>query len=65
MMTEHRFELTITLGNAAMRGERDIAAALERVAQQVREHVGAGKIMDENGNAVGRFNYHREVVRDE
>lgn len=49
------FTLTIELGNDAMREAADVADALEQVAAQVRDGYNAGRIMDVNGNTVGRY----------
>ncbi|HET6329215.1 MAG TPA: hypothetical protein VFF76_00370 [Holophagaceae bacterium] len=50
-----RFKLSITLGNDAMQTSDDIATALERVAEHMRNGSDGGAIHDENGNAVGHF----------
>ena len=49
------FTLTIELGNDAMRSKRDVAKALEVVADRLRSQVAEGKIRDVNGNTVGSF----------
>jgi DUF917 family protein len=51
------FTLTIELGNDAMRSKRDVAKALEVVADRLRSQVAEGKIRDVNGNTVGSFAY--------
>lgn len=57
----NRFQLTIELGNDAMRSMRDVAAALQRVADALK-HEGiddvdwpSGRIRDVNGNTVGQW----------
>lgn len=57
--------LTIRLGNAEMKNGQDVAAALEKVADRLREFYGAddlgewhnlnGGVLDANGNHVGRW----------
>ena len=51
------FELTIELGNEAMQNTSDVATALERVAMRLRHGDTDGRIMDFNGNKVGRFTF--------
>ncbi|MEK6794089.1 MAG: hypothetical protein AABZ39_04890 [Spirochaetota bacterium] len=50
-----KFTLEINLGNAAMSNRWDIAEAVEKVAPKLRRGDISGKIMDENGNSVGKF----------
>ena len=50
-----RFQLTIDLGNDAMRTPDDIAGALRQVASTVQGGTGSGKVWDVNGNNVGTF----------
>lgn len=51
-----QFNLRILLGNDSMREPRHIADALRRVAQQIDNSHGAeGTIMDNDGNAIGKF----------
>lgn len=49
------FTLTIEGGNEAMQDRMDIASALEKVAKRLRAGEDGGKIMDVNGNTVGKF----------
>jgi hypothetical protein len=58
------FKLTIALGNNAMQTAEDVAGALRGLADhvaQIGEYVDfggyrdAGKVRDENGNAVGTW----------
>jgi hypothetical protein len=49
------FTLNIELGNAAMQWPRELAAAVEFVAEQIRDGVIAFPVMDENGNKVGSW----------
>ena len=55
------FKVTIMLGNAAMSSPADVAKALRNLAGKVAKlsaHLpDSGKIMDENGNSVGRWSY--------
>lgn len=51
------FSLCITMGNDAMQTHEDVAAALERVATQLRAGTVAGRIMDGNGQKVGSFEF--------
>jgi hypothetical protein len=65
-----RFQLEIELGNDAMQTAEDIQDALTKLvkSQRLTRYVGSdrlskidgGKIMDENGNTVGKW----EVVKD-
>jgi hypothetical protein len=55
-----KFELHIELENDAMQTYEDIARSLEQTASKLRDYarvtVGeTGRIMDINGNAVGRW----------
>lgn len=49
------FSIEITLGNAAMQTQEDVAAALERVAKRLKGGDEEGSIKDINGNTVGNF----------
>lgn len=62
------FDLSIDLGNDAMKTPRDVAGALLRVAQDLMEKAPQtdrknalydvfGKIKDENGNSVGKWKF--------
>lgn len=55
-----KFKLEIELGNDAMQSYDDLAAALEKTARKLRDYAEVtigetGRIMDENGLAVGRW----------
>jgi len=51
-----QFNLSITLGNAAMQYYDDIAGALHRVANRLPWEEGeSGSIQDLNGNTVGKW----------
>lgn len=50
-----KFRLEIQLGNDAMQDAQDVARALEATARRMRQGDESGKIMDANGNSVGRF----------
>ncbi len=55
-----KFNLTITLGNAAMQTSADLTRALREVAERLRnfrEFTGAesGNVRDVNGNLVGQW----------
>lgn len=58
-----RFVLTIALENDAMQDQHDVAEALRSVADRLSKLVSSnfgpygleGKIMDVNGNSVGRW----------
>jgi hypothetical protein len=49
------FELTIAMGNDAMKDCEQIAVALEDVKWRVFKGATEGPIMDMNGNKVGQF----------
>jgi hypothetical protein len=49
------FRLTIEMENEAMRSRRDVAGALRGLAKRLEDGESEGRIMDENGNTVGRF----------
>lgn len=51
------FEVKISLGNDAMRTHEDVAKALGEVARRLRRGAQHGKVMDENGNSVGTFEF--------
>lgn len=58
-----KFKLEIELGNEAMQDQHDVAKALANVAERLRKLVSTkfgpygleGKIQDQNGNTVGRW----------
>jgi hypothetical protein len=56
-----RFDLTIELGNAAMRDAADVSIALEQIADRLEGLEGfpgfEGVIVDANGNTVGRWRF--------
>ena len=58
-----RFKLKIDLGNDAMLTYDDLAMALHRVADKLKDHYGVamgeaeGAVIDENGNSVGRWRF--------
>ena len=57
-MKPNRFTLTIDLGNDAMRARRHVARALADLAKKMpHEDRTDGKILDENGNSVGRWEF--------
>jgi len=54
------FELKIELGNDAMQTPRDVAFVLKKLASKLDDMGGfalvdGGKIMDANGNSVGKW----------
>ena len=49
------FTLTIQLGNAAMETSDDVAEALRRVADKMERNGFDGRIVDLNGNTVGKY----------
>jgi hypothetical protein len=57
------FVLTIKLENEAMRDQHDVAKALRVVADRLKKYISTnwgpygleGKILDDNGNSVGRW----------
>jgi hypothetical protein len=52
------FTLTIELGNDAMRKRRHVASALRDVANAIGQgQADEGRIRDENGNTVGRWEF--------
>lgn len=52
------FKLKIEMGNAAMLNRRDVARALKEVAAKLNARNGTeGRIMDENGNTVGSWEF--------
>jgi len=51
------FVLKIELGDDAMRSYNDVARALRSTAHKVDEGRSYGKIMDDNGNSVGEFEF--------
>jgi len=56
-----RFVVEIELGNEAMATPRDIAEALTRLAERLKQidgDPGEGVIRDINGNTVGRYTFH-------
>lgn len=54
-MTWDAFRLALELGNDAMREPEHVADALEQVAERLREGATSGRVRDENGNTVGRW----------
>jgi len=56
-----KFVLNITMGNDAMRVRQDLALALESVKTRLlSSSVSEGKIMDLNGNSVGKWEFVEE-----
>lgn len=66
-----KFTLEIDMGNAAMLSRRDLARALEALAEKARsgdlfrsmlpgDSLNSGKIRDENGNTVGAWHFVEE-----
>lgn len=49
------FRLEIVKGNEAMQTPEDVAAALERVAERLKDGCICGVIADRNGNIVGKW----------
>lgn len=56
-MEGETFLLEISMGNAAMQDDADVAYALHNVAERLERGNRAGKIMDANGNTVGTFTF--------
>ena len=55
-MKYDKFTLKIELGNDAMLSRRDVARALRKVADRLRnEDRDDAKILDDNGNSVGEW----------
>ncbi len=58
-----KFTITIELGNAAMLTQEDVARALEKTASKIRDYSDppcsgeGGRVIDANGNAVGRWGF--------
>ncbi len=51
------FTLTIATSNDAMNEPIDVAFALRRVAQRLSDGDTSGRVMDQNGNTVGTFEF--------
>ncbi len=56
------FNLTIDLGNDAMRTEANVAEAITNVREQLLKGVHGAKVFDLNGNTVGSFEYDYDGV---
>ena len=58
-MKYERFKLEIELGNDAMRTRADVIRALRRLATAIEmtSKVDEAKILDINGNSVGRWSF--------
>ena len=56
-----KFVLEIEMGNAAVSDNYDIAGLLLKVHEKLLKDNDSGKIMDYNGNCVGKFG----IVEDE
>jgi hypothetical protein len=54
-MSEHRFDLGIKLGNAAMCKPEHVVLALQDAADQVERGLEVGRLRDLNGNTVGSW----------
>lgn len=54
-----RFNLSITLGNDAMKDQRDVARTLRDVADRIELEAGDAPIHDDNGNKCGRWSFTR------
>lgn len=52
-----KFTLEIEMGNDMMRRPSHVADALAKVAKRILDGSDGGKIMDMNGNSVGRFDF--------
>ena len=58
-----KFSIDIKLGDDAMRSVEDVAEALEKTAAKIRTYADppsrgeGGRVMDRNGNAVGRWGF--------
>lgn len=64
------FKLDIELGNDRMKNYNDIARALKKTADKVRVYARVepgetGRIMDENGNSVGRWTVMKDDPGDD
>lgn len=52
------FKLEIELGNDAMQDREDVASALRKAAEKIEQTSAAlGRIIDENGNTVGTWDF--------
>ena len=49
------FALKISLGNEAMQTGEDVARALRKVADKLDRGEDRGRVVDDNGNAVGEW----------
>lgn len=56
-MDYENFKLEIELGNAAMKSPDDVARALRRIADRLEAGAEGGKVMDSNGNSVGKWGF--------
>jgi hypothetical protein len=60
-----RFRVEIEMGNEAMSTVGDVAFALEKTARKIRAYADPvqsgerGRVLDENGNAVGEWRFGR------
>lgn len=67
-----KFKLEIELGNEAMQDQHDVAKSLRGVADKLSQLQStrfgpyglSGKILDENGNSVGRWEVAEEKRKD-
>jgi hypothetical protein len=56
-MKPERITITIELGNEAMQDMDDVARALKELARRIEAGQEPTKVMDVNGNGVGRVEY--------
>ena len=54
---ENTFKLSIRLGNEAMQTPEDVATALEKIAEDLRNGRTGNTMFDENGNNVGTWGF--------
>lgn len=70
MAVSGKFKLNIEMGNDAMQTPRELAEALRELATRVEsieeDETNAGaKVLDDNGNEVGAWEYDVEVEDDD
>lgn len=70
MAVSGKFKLSIEMGNDAMQTPRELAEALRELATRVEsieetETNAGAKVLDDNGNEVGTWEYEVEVEDDD